>query len=89
MESGTTRLPYCVKRNPQHTSETKITRALSQGALIDWKPSTVPGTSPKWMVLDRYCPVLHPDLRPLDTPLDGGRFATSVCNDLYRRLSTP
>ncbi|MFH1262307.1 MAG: DNA-directed RNA polymerase subunit beta' [Pseudomonadota bacterium] len=39
---------------------------------------------PEWMVLD-VVPVLPPDLRPL-VPLDGGRFATSDLNDLYRRV---
>lgn len=42
------------------------------------------GNSPEWMVLD-VVPVLPPDLRPL-VPLDGGRFATSDLNDLYRRV---
>jgi len=42
------------------------------------------GTRPEWMILD-VLPVLPPDLRPL-VPLDGGRFATSDLNDLYRRV---
>ncbi len=42
------------------------------------------GNHPEWMMLDRI-PVLPPDLRPL-VPLDGGRFATSDLNDLYRRV---
>ncbi len=42
------------------------------------------GTRPEWMILD-ICPVLPPELRPL-VPLDGGRFATSDLNDLYRRV---
>ncbi len=42
------------------------------------------GIKPEWMVLD-VLPVLPPDLRPL-VPLDGGRFATSDLNDLYRRV---
>lgn len=42
------------------------------------------GNKPEWMILD-VIPVLPPDLRPL-VPLDGGRFATSDLNDLYRRL---
>lgn len=41
-------------------------------------------TNPDWMVLD-VVPVIPPELRPL-VPLDGGRFATSDLNDLYRRL---
>jgi len=42
------------------------------------------GNQPEWMILEAI-PVLPPDLRPL-VPLDGGRFATSDLNDLYRRL---
>ncbi len=42
------------------------------------------GNKPEWMMLTRV-PVLPPDLRPL-VPLDGGRFATSDLNDLYRRV---
>ncbi|MGB5208450.1 MAG: DNA-directed RNA polymerase subunit beta', partial [Azonexus sp.] len=42
------------------------------------------GIKPDWMVLE-VLPVLPPDLRPL-VPLDGGRFATSDLNDLYRRV---
>ncbi len=42
------------------------------------------GNKPEWMILD-VMPVLPPELRPL-VPLDGGRFATSDLNDLYRRV---
>ncbi|MEM8914583.1 MAG: DNA-directed RNA polymerase subunit beta', partial [Pseudomonadota bacterium] len=42
------------------------------------------GTRPEWMILD-VVPVIPPELRPL-VPLDGGRFATSDLNDLYRRV---
>ena len=42
------------------------------------------GNRPEWMILD-VVPVIPPDLRPL-VPLDGGRFATSDLNDLYRRV---
>ena len=42
------------------------------------------GIKPEWMIMD-VLPVLPPDLRPL-VPLDGGRFATSDLNDLYRRV---
>ena len=42
------------------------------------------GNKPEWMILD-VIPVIPPDLRPM-VPLDGGRFATSDINDLYRRL---
>ncbi|MDD4979881.1 MAG: DNA-directed RNA polymerase subunit beta' [Candidatus Omnitrophica bacterium] len=47
----------------------------------DFKKS---GNKPEWMILD-ILPVIPPDLRPL-VPLDGGRFATSDLNDLYRRV---
>jgi DNA-directed RNA polymerase subunit beta' len=42
------------------------------------------GSLPEWMILD-YIPVIPPDLRPM-VQLDGGRFATSDLNDLYRRV---
>jgi DNA-directed RNA polymerase subunit beta' len=42
------------------------------------------GNRPEWMILD-VIPVIPPELRPL-VPLDGGRFATSDLNDLYRRV---
>ena len=42
------------------------------------------GSKPEWMVMD-VIPVIPPELRPL-VPLDGGRFATSDLNDLYRRV---
>src|SRR5216117_2431185 len=42
------------------------------------------GNRPEWMILEAV-PVLPPDLRPL-VPLEGGRFATSDLNDLYRRV---
>ena len=44
----------------------------------------VSGNRPEWMVMD-VLPVLPPDLRPM-VQLDGGRFATSDLNDLYRRV---
>ncbi len=47
----------------------------------DFKKS---GNKPEWMVME-ILPVIPPDLRPL-VPLDGGRFATSDLNDLYRRV---
>src|SRR5437667_11560825 len=42
------------------------------------------GNRPEWMILE-VVPVIPPELRPL-VPLDGGRFATSDLNDLYRRV---
>ncbi len=49
------------------------------------RPSEDVGNRPEWMMLDVVIPVIPPDLRPL-VPLDGGRFATSDLNDLYRRV---
>ena len=46
----------------------------------------VSGNRPEWMILD-VIPVLPPELRPM-VPLDGGRYATSDLNDLYRRVIT-
>ncbi|MBN2231563.1 MAG: DNA-directed RNA polymerase subunit beta' [Deltaproteobacteria bacterium] len=57
----------------------KIAKRLK--VLEDFRKS---GNRPEWMILD-VIPVLPPDLRPL-VPLDGGRFATSDLNDLYRRV---
>ncbi len=57
----------------------KLAKQLKQ--LADFIES---GQRPEWMILD-VLPVIPPDLRPLVT-LDGGRFATSDLNDLYRRL---
>ncbi|MDA3877993.1 MAG: DNA-directed RNA polymerase subunit beta' [Halothiobacillus sp.] len=63
-------------------SETKIKRFSKRLKLLEaFKES---GNRPEWMVLTQL-PVLPPDLRPL-VPLDGGRFATSDLNDLYRRV---
>ncbi len=42
------------------------------------------GAKPEWMILD-VLPVIPPDLRPL-VPLEGGRYATSDLNDLYKRV---
>ena len=63
-------------------SETKIKRLTKRLKLIE---SFIESRNhPEWMVLT-VLPVLPPDLRPL-VPLDGGRFATSDLNDLYRRV---
>jgi DNA-directed RNA polymerase subunit beta' len=63
-------------------SETKIKRLTKRLKLIESFIES--GNRPEWMVLT-VLPVLPPDLRPL-VPLDGGRFATSDLNDLYRRV---
>ena len=63
-------------------SEAKIKRLTKRLKLVENFISS--GNKPQWMIL-RSLPVLPPDLRPL-VPLDGGRFATSDLNDLYRRV---
>src|SRR5213082_1583897 len=62
------------------SSETKLKRLSKRLKLIESFVES--GNKPEWMVLT-VLPVLPPDLRPL-VPLDGGRFATSDLNDLYR-----
>ncbi|MDE2239386.1 MAG: DNA-directed RNA polymerase subunit beta' [Rhodospirillales bacterium] len=64
------------------TSETKRKKLVKRLKLIENFLES--GTHPEWMVLD-VIPVIPPELRPL-VPLDGGRFATSDLNDLYRRV---
>lgn len=63
-------------------SETKLKRLTKRIKLIEAFLES--GNRPEWMVMT-VLPVLPPDLRPL-VPLDGGRFATSGLNDLYRRV---
>jgi DNA-directed RNA polymerase subunit beta' len=64
------------------TSEAKLKKFYKRLKLIE--AFFISGNKPEWMVLT-VLPVLPPDLRPL-VPLDGGRFATSDLNDLYRRV---
>ncbi|RZU47346.1 DNA-directed RNA polymerase subunit beta' [Fluviicoccus keumensis] len=67
---------------PQTTSETKLKKLSKRLKLMESFLGS--GNKPEWMVMT-VLPVLPPDLRPL-VPLDGGRFATSDLNDLYRRV---
>jgi DNA-directed RNA polymerase subunit beta' len=67
---------------PQTNSETKIKKLSKRLKLLEAFHKS--GNNPAWMILE-VLPVLPPDLRPL-VPLDGGRFATSDLNDLYRRV---
>ncbi|MBE0488608.1 MAG: DNA-directed RNA polymerase subunit beta' [Halomonas sp.] len=67
---------------PQTNSETKIKKLSKRLKLLEAFYNS--GNAPAWMVME-VLPVLPPDLRPL-VPLDGGRFATSDLNDLYRRV---
>ncbi|KRG67189.1 DNA-directed RNA polymerase subunit beta' [Pseudoxanthomonas dokdonensis] len=63
-------------------SETKLKRLTKRIKLVEAFLES--GNRPEWMIMT-VLPVLPPDLRPL-VPLDGGRFATSDLNDLYRRV---
>ncbi len=63
-------------------SETKIKKLAKRLKVLEGFQKS--GIKPEWMVLE-VLPVLPPELRPL-VPLDGGRFATSDLNDLYRRV---
>jgi DNA-directed RNA polymerase subunit beta' len=66
----------------QTTAETKLKKQSKRLKLLEGFQASK--NKPEWMVLEAL-PVLPPDLRPL-VPLDGGRFATSDLNDLYRRV---
>ncbi len=66
----------------QTKSETKIKKISKRLKLLESLEQS--GNRPEWMILT-VLPVLPPELRPL-VPLDGGRFATSDLNDLYRRV---
>jgi DNA-directed RNA polymerase subunit beta' len=67
---------------PNTNSETKLRKLTKRLKLLEAFQSS--GNKPEWMVME-VLPVLPPELRPL-VPLDGGRFATSDLNDLYRRV---
>ena len=67
---------------PKTNSETKIKKLTKRLKLMEAFLHS--GNRPEWMVM-KVLPVLPPELRPL-VPLDGGRFATSDLNDLYRRV---
>ena len=67
---------------PTTKSETKLRKITKRLKLLEAFQKS--GNKPEWMVMT-ILPVLPPELRPL-VPLDGGRFATSDLNDLYRRV---
>jgi len=67
---------------PLTKSEAKLKKYAKRLKLL--KSFNESGNRPEWMVLE-VLPILPPDLRPL-VPLEGGRFATSDLNDLYRRV---
>ncbi len=64
------------------TSELKTTKLAKRLKVVEAFLES--GNRPEWMIM-KIIPVIPPDLRPL-VPLDGGRFATSDLNDLYRRV---
>ncbi|MGN0186579.1 MAG: DNA-directed RNA polymerase subunit beta' [Paludibacteraceae bacterium] len=66
------------------TSQQRKAEALKRLQVVESFRSARPKNRPEWMIL-KVIPVIPPELRPL-VPLDGGRFATSDLNDLYRRV---
>ncbi|MDE0037910.1 MAG: DNA-directed RNA polymerase subunit beta' [Gammaproteobacteria bacterium] len=81
-----TRVEQVAEQVRTSTSETKRKKLSKSLKLMEAFQSSAHGKAnkPEWMILT-VLPVLPPDLRPL-VPLDGGRFATSDLNDLYRRV---
>lgn len=67
---------------PTTSSETRLKKLTKRLKVLE--AFLASGNKPEWMIMT-VLPVLPPDLRPL-VPLDGGRFATSDLNDLYRRV---
>ena len=66
------------------TSQQRKAEVLKRLQVVKWFQESKDINRPEWMVM-KVIPVIPPDLRPL-VPLDGGRFATSDLNDLYRRV---
>jgi DNA-directed RNA polymerase subunit beta' len=79
VEALTVQLRHDMKHEPSSQKRSKIAKRLKVAEAFMRS-----GNKPEWMILD-VMPVLPPELRPL-VPLDGGRFATSDLNDLYRRV---
>jgi DNA-directed RNA polymerase subunit beta' len=73
-----------VTETSQHRKKKKLKRLKVVDALRKSGSTPDQRNRPEWMIMDAV-PVIPPDLRPL-VPLDGGRFATSDLNDLYRRV---
>ena len=71
-------------RASRETSQQRKSELLKQLNVVEAFRASQGKNRPEWMVLD-VVPVIPPELRPL-VPLDGGRFATSDLNDLYRRV---
>ena len=79
LESERLKLRQDMVETGSEAKKKKIAKRLK--VIDDFRKS---GNLPEWMIMD-VIPILPPDLRPL-VPLDGGRFATSDLNDLYRRV---
>lgn len=72
------------ERMATETSQQRKAEVLKRLSIIKWFEESKGVNRPEWMIM-KVIPVIPPDLRPL-VPLDGGRFATSDLNDLYRRV---
>ena len=72
------------ERMATETSQQRKAEVLKRLSIIKWFEESMGVNRPEWMIM-KVIPVIPPDLRPL-VPLDGGRFATSDLNDLYRRV---
>ncbi len=83
--SGLDRLSYELRdRANNDSSQMRKTEALKRLQVVEAFRGSKEVNKPEWMIM-KIIPVIPPDLRPL-VPLDGGRFATSDLNDLYRRV---
>jgi DNA-directed RNA polymerase subunit beta' len=72
------------ERMISETSQQRKADLLKRLQVVKWFQESKEVNRPEWMII-KVVPVIPPDLRPL-VPLDGGRFATSDLNDLYRRV---
>ncbi len=72
------------QRMKEETSQQRKAELLKRLQVVKWFQESKGINRPEWMIM-KVIPVIPPDLRPL-VPLDGGRFATSDLNDLYRRV---
>ena len=83
--TGLDRLSYELRdRASNDSSQMRKTEALKRLQVVEAFRGSKDVNKPEWMIM-KIIPVIPPDLRPL-VPLDGGRFATSDLNDLYRRV---
>ena len=83
--TGLDRLSYELRdRATNDSSQMRKTEALKRLQVVEAFRGSMNVNKPEWMIM-KIIPVIPPDLRPL-VPLDGGRFATSDLNDLYRRV---